>query len=693
MIKKILATITFIVLSCQVTAKDIYVSLQGNDSWSGERSIPNTAKTDGPLRSLSQAKIKVAKLLNKTNHNSGINVHIDKGVYQLRAALHFSARDSSPTQNVTWQGQGTETVISAGERINTCKQQSKTLWECDVRNLKLNNIAASKNNRLKGNAPNFHLYVNGNKMVLARWPNKGWAHIKQPLNKKRQFTFFNSKGLKTTLFKDAQVYIWPGNDWFDHYAGIEKIEKLTKKITLSSDAMYTLASGRRFIIRNIEGDLDSDYEWFYNPKKEKIHLILPEGTLINTAYVTPLENAVIIDNSINLEFKNLTFKHSKSTNIKINKSKYINLIDLEITNSGGTGIEVKKSTNINISTSKIHNVGMGGITLEGGDRKGLIRSNNVVENTHIFNIGQTLANYTPAISLGGVGATIRHCLIENTPGLGILINGNEHLIEKSELHHLCQQADDCGAIYSGRDWTYRGNVIRYNSIHDMHGYGLDKVDVKAGSVKYKRKGGRGVYLDDGVSGFKIYGNIFNDAGSIALQVGGGRDNHIYNNIFITNNYAILLDNRWPGYKWEVNRERLRKSAYLTSIWRAQYPKLSQPMNNDSWPEGNVIEKNIIVTRSNSAPAVRYFLPRNSNLITKNIVWSESGDFKVDYKILDEDLKKGAVHWAEWSSERIETNSINEDPCLDLSSITVISCKPALLDSINFIKIPSDIGLK
>jgi len=31
------------------------------------------------------------------------------------------------------------------------------------------------------------------------------------------------------------------------------------------------------------------------------------------------------------------------------------------------------------------------------------------------------------------------------------------------------EVDDAGSVYSGRDWTYRGNVIRYNFFHHIEG--------------------------------------------------------------------------------------------------------------------------------------------------------------------------------------------------------------------------------
>ena len=67
--------------------------------------------------------------------------------------------------------------------------------------------------------------------------------------------------------------------------------------------------------------------------------------------------------------------------------------------------------------------------------------------------------YTPAVSLDGSGQRASHNLIYASPHSGILYGGNEHLIEKNELHHVCQQTSDAGAIYAGRDWGARGNRV------------------------------------------------------------------------------------------------------------------------------------------------------------------------------------------------------------------------------------------
>ena len=95
----------------------------------------------------------------------------------------------------------------------------------------------------------------------------------------------------------------------------------------------------------------------------------------------------------------------------------------------------------------------------------------------------------------------------NVKRSALRIEGNDHLIEFNDIHHIALETGDVGAIYTGRDWTYRGNKIRFNFIHETGGVGM---------------GSMGVYMDDCVSGTEIYGNIFFKVQRAAF-LGGGRD--------------------------------------------------------------------------------------------------------------------------------------------------------------------------
>jgi hypothetical protein len=107
-----------------------------------------------------------------------------------------------------------------------------------------------------------------------------------------------------------------------------------------------------------------------------------------------------------------------------------------------------------------------------------------------------------------VGNRATHNLIDNVPHVAIGFSGNEQTIEYNEIHSAVFQSNDAGAIYTSppdETWTMRGHKIRYNYLHNIHGF--------------LGKGCLGVYLDDCFSSADISNNIFYDVAT-AILIGG-----------------------------------------------------------------------------------------------------------------------------------------------------------------------------
>ncbi len=696
---KIVVNILFLILLLSHHADSnaivFYVSPFGDDTWNGLAAKSTGNDAEGPFRTLARARTAIRILKSNKIKPTKITVKIVGGEYFLSQPLRFDLRDSGwHDKEIIWEGvEEKPAILNAGRALLDCSSHEANTWICDANIPNLDRIKPADQKRIKGDIPGFGLFVNSRRLQLARWPNKGWAHIKQPVDENQSFTFFDQPGLHINDSKEAAVHIWPGNDWYDQYIGIASIDLAHKIITLSNPTAYPLSPGRRFAILNHEAQLDAPWEWIYDQKNKRIRFILPKGEKPSSIIISYLESAIELNGARNLIFRNLKVRNTTKAGIQIRNGQNIQLSNLEVSHTGGRGIAAQNSSQIIIKESQIHNTGRGGILLTGGNRKNLTRSENQIINTHIHHVGQTLANHSPAIDIKGVGTTIRHSLIEYLPGLALWIGGNEHLIEKNEIHHVCEQASDCGAIYSGRDWSFRGNIIRFNSIHDLYGFGLKHVNQTRNEVEYGTGGIRGVYLDDGASGFHIMGNIFQNAGFINVQVGGGRDNIIENNLFLTDQHAIWVDDRWPGYKWEINRKRLASSPYRSRLWQARYPSLAKPMRNETWPEGNQIVRNIFIAKNSDSVSVRYLMPANSNTIGNNIVWNDKHTFRVDYHLLDYQHKKGGASWTEWIAEGVERRSINIDPCIKVQDNRMSSCSPERLKEINFQPLPDDIGLQ
>jgi hypothetical protein len=211
-----------------------------------------------------------------------------------------------------------------------------------------------------------------------------------------------------------------------------------------------------------------------------------------------------------------------------------------------------------------------------------------VVNNHFCRFSRNARTYRPAISLGGVGNRAANNLIHDAPHMAIQFTGNEHVIEFNEIHDVCLETDDAGAIYTGRDWTWRGNVVRFNYFHDI---GVFKTSV----------GVQSIYLDDWTSATTVYGNVLCKAGRGVL-VGGGRDNTVENNVFVDCVPAVHVDSR--GLGWAKNYfdsrentliDRLNAMPYKTSPWSERYPKLLTLYSDEpALAKYNVVARNICV---------------------------------------------------------------------------------------------------
>jgi len=194
------------------------------------------------------------------------------------------------------------------------------------------------------------------------------------------------------------------------------------------------------------------------------------------------------------------------------------------------------------------------------------------------------------VHASGVGLRISHNLIHDEPHSAIIYWGNEMVIEFNEIHHVTMETGDCGAIYTGRDYSARGNVIRHNFIHDTGGYGM---------------GSMAVYLDDCVSGQSVIGNLFVRT-TMAVMIGGGRDILVENNVFVDCKPSIWLDGRgldkapvWHDMVYKTMKQRLEAMNYHQPPYSTRYPELLEldayyAKDDGIPPEGNVVVRNISV---------------------------------------------------------------------------------------------------
>ncbi len=290
----------------------------------------------------------------------------------------------------------------------------------------------------------------------------------------------------------------------------------------------------------------------------------------------------------NVTFHGLILEATRANAVEIRGGASNRIAGCLIRNIGNSGVVINGGLGHGVVSCDFFDTGDGGVDMNGGDRQTLAPGGHFVENCHFQRQGRWSKCYVPAVHMVGVGLRASHNLIHDHPHCAILYSGNEHLIEFNEIHHIALETGDVGAIYSGRDWTFRGNRIRHNFIHHTGGVGM---------------GSMGVYMDDCVSGTEVFGNIFYKV-HWAMFIGGGRDHQVVNNLFVDCDPAVRMDGRgldktpvWYNMVYDYMKQQL--AAVPQPLYRERYPAINSldpyySSTNGFPPEGNVIARNVCV---------------------------------------------------------------------------------------------------
>ncbi len=102
------------------TSSDYFVATNGNDSWSGTLSAPNSNSTDGPFATIARAQTAVQALVAGANgRTTPITVNIRGGNYYQQTLTFTSADSGTSTLPVLWENYPNETPILSGGMLVT----------------------------------------------------------------------------------------------------------------------------------------------------------------------------------------------------------------------------------------------------------------------------------------------------------------------------------------------------------------------------------------------------------------------------------------------------------------------------------------------------------------------------------------------------------------------------------------------
>ena len=190
-----------------------------------------------------------------------------------------------------------------------------------------------------------------------------------------------------------------------------------------------------------------------------LYFYMPENVKEDSTVGISVNNDLLMAlNSSNITIDGLTFANGRRYGIAFGKNSSGNKVqNCTIKNTAQSAVWMEGSGN-EVTGCTIYDVNEG-ISVWGGNEAALTSAGNKATYNNISNFARLNKAYSPAIHLNGVGNEASHNEIYNAEHRGIAISGQKHTVSYNDIHNVCQEVDDAGAIYVGRIWTDRGNKI------------------------------------------------------------------------------------------------------------------------------------------------------------------------------------------------------------------------------------------
>jgi hypothetical protein len=601
-------------------AAECYVDPAGNDD--------NPGTDAKPFASLERARAQVRRFKQAAGPAEAHVVWVRGGDYPRAATFELTEADSGTAgAPVRWQAapnqaprllggrklSGFRPVTDAAVLARLDPSARPHVLQLDLGAQGITNFGQMKSRGFSRPTTPAHceLFVDGKPLPLARWPNEGRTetiagfpasraqndgHGGQIGPLEEGFHYSGDRPRRWQDTSDLWVHGYWSWDWANSYervASLDLDQRLIK--TTAPYGLYGFRQGQRFHFLNLLEELDQPGEWFLDRKAGLLYVWPPAESgsadlgQSHEVLLSLLDRPLLrLSGASHVVFRGFTFEAGRGNAVEI-RGGASNLVEsCTLRNLGNYGVMVSGGHGHAVAGCDIFHTGDGGVSLDGGDRQTLTPGGHVVEHCHFAGQGRWSKCYVPAVLLGGVGHRVAHNLIHDHPHCAILFNGNNHLLEYNEIHHIALETGDVGAIYTGRDWTYRGNRIRFNFIHHTGGVGM---------------GSMGVYMDDCVSGTEVFGNVFYKV-HWAMFIGGGRDHRVENNLFVDCDPAVRMDGRgldkapvWFNMVYDYMKHQL--AGVPQELYRARYPALVDldryyASTNGVPPENNVVARNVCV---------------------------------------------------------------------------------------------------
>lgn len=541
-----------------------FVATYGSDNWSGKRATPSENNQDGPFATWKRVQQAITEVRQKSDAlKRPIKVIFDGGTYYLEEPIIFTPKDSGTSSSpVIYEAAPQKQVTFSGGRVITGWQEKQ------LNGLRLWTVNLPAN--LQG--INFqHLWVNGNRRVRSRYPDRGYFQVRSAPQGKGQHWYEGDRALSYDLadipphlnLKGAEAVVM--SRWIESRLPIRKVDTQSQTIDFAKESVFKIVPYDYYYLENKLEFLDTPGEWYLDSQASRLYYLPLANEEITTAEViVPVLDAVMKFRGrasknltiAHLRFKNLTFAH---TDWHLPSGEFVSgynhhawgvpgaIVGNGVVNChwyyctfkhiGSYAIELLRGCSYNrIVGCSLYDLGAGGIKI--GERQTSIPKispedvshHNTIDYNHIYQGGRFFPSAVGIRAVQTHHNSIAHNHVHDFYYTGIAIEAaigfestqaHDNIIEHNYVHHIGRLSNGDGPIISDMGGIYNlgnqpGTIIRHNKIHDVNGF---------------RYGGWGIYLDEGSSDLVVEHNLVYKTSHGSFCQHYGRDNTIRNNIF------------------------------------------------------------------------------------------------------------------------------------------------------------------
>ncbi len=620
-------------------AVELFVGPEGNDTNSGTRAEP--------FATLNKARDSIRALKVHGPLSGPVCVHLSSGTYPAQKTFSLSAIDSgTETGPVVYRAdEKGAAVLYGGTKVSGFVPVTDPLilaripaeargkiFQCDLRKAGITDFCplTERGYGVEPPACTLEVFFNESPLILARWPNEGFVNggkIIQPgsakPNQPSVFEYLDDRAARWTNAEDVWLFGYFRHGWADRTLKIRNIDTVKKQIScgpyiFGDEVMHPVPwfnKGRiKYYAFNLLEELDQPGEYYLN-RKTGILYFYPPGDLAHaTVEISLLSEPMIAMRGVsNVRFEGITFDLSRSDCMGIENCTNCLVAGCTVKRFAGSGIFISGGRSDGILGCDLYSLGRSATDVVGGDRATLTPARHFVENCLMYEFGRLDHTYVPGIRMEGVGIRAAHNFFHDCPSSAIRFDGNDMLMEYNRADHVVLESEDQGAMETFGNPTFRGNVLRYNEFSF----------IGPGAAMEGSAGRAAIRLDDAISGTLIYGNIFYHASQSfgAVNINGGRDNIIDNNIFADCEEAITGSYDSHNAHWkEIGKD---PELITSALYLQRYPDLQrmkeQPGLNFAWR--NIFWKCGPLFSEYSRPAAQKF-----NLLANDAYASDNPGF-------------------------------------------------------------------